>query len=205
MKGETMNINKAIRKQMKTYKRFMLSMGFIFVLLPIILIVSKIINVFFVIYLVCIEIMITFVILLRFNEEFIEFKFEGYKISIWCGIAKVKFIIICNKVALVHTINQGRDLEVIIITKSRFRNKKIIPIDLKFLRKYPYVAQMYNKIKISDLEQEYYYITISNGGFRKYNLLDELYKSCVGAFFSDDAIEKIKEYREYSINPHGYK
>ena len=37
MKGTTMNINKAIRKQKKTYKRFVLSMGFIFVILPIVL------------------------------------------------------------------------------------------------------------------------------------------------------------------------
>lgn len=200
-----MNINKAIRKQKKTYKRFMLSMCFIFVLLPIILIVSKIINIFFVIYLVCIEIMIAFVILLRVNEEFMDFKLDGYKISIRCGIAKVKFIIICNKVALVHTINQGRDLELIIITKSRFRNKKINPIDIKFLQKYPCIAEKYNKIKISDPEQTYFYFTINNGGFRKYNLLDDIYKSCVAAIFTDDVIEKIKEYREYSINPYKNK
>ncbi|MGK0465530.1 MAG: hypothetical protein ACJAX4_000811 [Clostridium sp.] len=205
MKGEIMNINKAIRKQRKTYKRFVLSMCFIFVLLPLILKISKIINIFLVMYLICIEIMITLVLLLRFNEEFMEFKLDGYKISIWCGIAKMKFIIICNKVAVVHTMNRGVDLQIIIITKSRFRNKRISPIDIKFLQKYPCAAQMYNKIKVLDPEQEYFYITISNGGFRKYNLLDNIYKSCVGALFSDDAIEKIKEYREYSINPHGYK
>ena len=73
---------------------------------------------------------------------------------------------------------------------------------MNFLKKYPYAAQMYNNIKISDPEQTYFYFIINNGGFRKYNLLDELYKSCVGAIFSDDAIEKIKEYRENSINPH---
>lgn len=200
-----MNINKAIRKQKKTYKRFMLSMCFIFVLLPIILIVSKIINTFFIIYLVCIELLITFGMLLRFNEEYMDFKQEGYKISIWCGIAKLKFIIICEKVALIHTRDQGRNLEIIIITKSRFRNKKIHPIDISFLKKYPYVAQMYNKIKIQNPEENYFYFIIKHGGFRKYILLNDLYKSCVQAVFSDDAIEKIKEYREYSINPQLYK
>ena len=197
-----MNINKAIRKQKKTYKRFMLSMCFIFVLLPVILIVSKAISIFFVIYLVCIELLIAFVVLLRFNEEYIDFKWEGYKISIWCGIAKTKFIIICEKVALIHTGGYGRNLELIIITKSRFRNKRIHPIDINFLKKYPYVAQMYNKIKIQNPEEAYFYFVIKNGGFRKYVLLDDIYKSCVQAVFSDDAIEKIKEYREYSINPH---
>ena len=200
-----MNINKAIRKQKKTYKRFMLSMCFIFVLLPNILIVSKIINVFFIVYLVCIELMITFVVLLRFNEEYIDFKLDGYKISIWCGIAKVKFIIICKKVALVHADGNGENLEVIIITKSRFRNKKINPVDINFLKRYPYVAQMYNKIKIQNLEETYFYFIINQGGFKKYILLDDLYRSCVQAVFSDDAIEKIKEYRECGINPHLHK
>ena len=191
-----MNINKAIRKQKKTYKGFMLSMCFIFVLLPIMLIVSKIINILLVIYLVCNELLIAFVMFVRFNEEYIDFKLEGYKISIWCGIAKVKFIIICKKVAFVHTEDHGRNLELIIITKSKFRNKKIQSIDISFLKRHPYVAQMYNKIKIENPEETYFYLIIKHGGFRKYILLDDLYRSCVGAIFSDGAIERIKEYRE---------
>ena len=174
----------------------MLSMSFIFVLLPIILIVSKIINVFIVMYLVCNELLIAFVIILRFNEEYIDFKLEGYKISIWCGITKVKFIIICKKVAFVHTQDQDKNLEIIIITKSKFRNKRIRPIDINFLKKYPYVAQRYNKIKIENPEETYFYFVIRNGGFKKYILLDDLYRSCVSAIFSGDAIEKIKEYRD---------
>jgi len=197
-----MNINKAIRKQKKSYEGFMLSMCFIFVLLPILLIVSKIINVFLVMYLVCNELLIAFVMILRFNEEYIDFKLEGYKISIWCGIAKVKFIIICKKVAFVHTQDHDKNLEIIIITKSKFRNKRIRLIDINFLKKYPYVAQRYNKIKVENPEETYFYFVIRNGGFKKYILLDDLYKSCVSAIFSGDAIEKIKEYRDYGINPH---
>jgi hypothetical protein len=205
VKGDTMNINKAIRKQKKTYERFMLSMCFIFVLLPIILIVSKIINMFFVIYLVCIELLITFVVLLRVNEEYIEFKLEGYKITIWCGIARNRFIITCKKIDLIHTDGDGRNLEIIIITKSKFRNTNIHPIDIDFLRAHPYAAQMYNKIKIQNPEEDYFYFIIKHGGYRKYILLDDLYKSCVQAVFTDDAIEKIKEYRDYGINPHVHK
>lgn len=79
-----MNINKAIRKQKKTYERFMLSMCFIFILLPIMLIISKIVNIFFVIYLVCNEILIAVVMIIRFNEEYIDFKLQGYKIiMVW--------------------------------------------------------------------------------------------------------------------------
>jgi len=200
-----MNINKAIRKQKKTYKRFMLSMCFIFVILPIILRASRLINMFFIVYLVCIEMMIFFVLLFRVNEEYIEFKVEGYKISIWCGITKVKFIIICKKVALVHAQGQGKELGIIIITKSRFRNKKIYPIDINFSMKYPYVDQMYRKIKISMPEENFFYFIINHGGFKKYILLDDLYKNCEQALFSDEAIEKIKEYRDKVINPRNYK
>ncbi|MPQ30005.1 hypothetical protein E4V42_00910 [Clostridium estertheticum] len=191
-----MNINKAIRKQKKTYKRFMLSMCFIFVLLPIALMISNIMSMFFIIYLICIEIMITFVLLLRINEEYIDFKQNGYKISIWCGITRVKFIIICKKVDLVHTEGHGRNLKIIIITKSGFRNKRIRPVDINFFMKYPYVAKMYIEIKTQNLEKTYYYLVINNGGFRKYSLLNDLYKTCNQAVFSDDAIENIKEYRE---------
>ena len=198
-----MNINKAIRKQKKTYKRFMLSMCFIFVLLPSILIVSEIINIFFIIYLVCIELLIIFAVFLRVNEEYIDFKCDGYKIIIWCGIKKAKFVVICKKVVLVHTREQGRNMEIIVITKSKFRNKNIQPIDIKFLKKYPYVAQMHNKIQ--NAEEDYFYFVINHGGFRKYLLVNALYKSCVQAAFSDDTIEKIKEYRDYGINPYLHK
>ena len=160
---------------------------------------------FFIIYLVCIEMMIFFVLLVRFNEEYIDFKVEGYKISIWCGITKAKFIIICKKVALVHAQGQGEELAIIIITKSRVRNKKIHPIDINFSMKYPYVDQMYRKIKILMPEENFFYFIINHGGFKKYILLDDLYKYCEQALFSDDAIEKIKEYRDKVINPHVYK
>lgn len=174
----------------------MLSMCFIFALLPIILIVSKNVNIFFLTYLACIELMIIAVVLLRVNEEYVNFNWDRYKITIWCGIFKVKFSIICDKVALIHTAGQGGNLEIIIITKSRFRNKRIVPIDINFLKKNPYVAKIYNKIKTDNLEESYFYVVIKHGGFSKYILLDELYKSCVHAVFSDDAIESIKEYRE---------
>jgi len=203
--GEIMNINKAIRKQRKTYKRFMLSMCFIFVLLPIILMVSKVINLFFILYLFCIELMILFVVILRLDEEYIDFKLEGYKISIWCGILRVKFIIICKKVNLVHAQGNGRDLEIIILTKSKFRNKRIYPVEINFFKKYPCMTKMYRDIKIQNAEENYFYFIINHGGFKKYILLDDLYKFCEQAIFSDDAIDKIKEYRDCGINPHVYK
>ncbi len=191
-----MNINKAIRKQKKTYKRFMLSMCFIFVLLPIVLVASKSINIFLAVYLVLNELLIAVVMILRFNEEYIDFELEGYKIIIWCGILKVKFIIICEKVAFVHTEYVGKNLEIIIITKSRFRNKKVKTVDMIFFKTHPYVAKMYNEIKIDNPEETYFYIIIKHGGFKKYILLNDLYRACVDAVFSGDAIEKIKEYRE---------
>lgn len=200
-----MNINKAIRKQKKTYKRFVLSMGFIFVILPIILDVSKVINIFFIIYLFIMELMIIFVILYRLNDEYIDFKIDGYKINIWCGIARTKFMVICKKVSAVHVEGQDKNMKIIIIIKSKFRNKRIYPIEINFLKKYPCVAQMYKNIKILNPEETYSYFIIDNGGFKKYMLLDELYRFCERAVFSDNAIDKIKEYRDCGINPHAHK
>jgi len=54
-------------------------------------------------------------------------------------------------------------------------------------------------------EENFFYFIINHGGFKKYVLLDDLYKSCEQALFSDDAIEKIKEYRDKVINPRNYK
>ncbi|MBZ9606384.1 hypothetical protein G9F73_000810 [Clostridium estertheticum] len=58
---------------------------------------------------------------------------------------------------------------------------------------------IHNKIQIQNLEEAYFYFIINQGGFKKYILLDDLYRHCVQAVFSDDDIEKIKD---CGINPH---
>lgn len=189
-----MNINKAIRKQKKALKRFMLSMGFIFLILPLVVYFTKIFSAFFLAYLIIIEILIVFVIMIREDKETLKFEYNN-KLKIQNGIFKDRYVILCDRVMLVHTLNEGKDLEIIIILKSRLRNKKIKPIDSRFLKKYSWFNKYYDNLKKQNNYKECYYLIINKGGYSKYELLDLIYRYSVKAYFTENAIKRIKEYR----------
>ena len=190
-----MDLNKAIRKQKKSYTRFMLSMCFIFLMLPLILFISKTITMFFLIYLSVIEILILVAVIMRASYEELKFNYDDYKLKIKSGLFGKEINIICDKVALVHTERQLEETEIIIITTSSFRNKKIKPVDSVFLEKYLFIAYHYYRIKRQFPEKNYYYIIITKGGYHKYELLNKIFISCVYGFFTEDAIDTIKKYR----------
>jgi hypothetical protein len=199
-----MNIDKAIRKQKKSYKRFMLSMCFIFFILPIILIASKKFYIFYIIYLVIIELLIFLAICIKINKESLMFGYDEYKLKINLGVARKNINIGCDKVVLVHVENivskdtGGKDFKIVLLAKSRFRSERMMPISINLLKNHPYIAYQYNRIKIMHPEDEYYYTIIRRGGINKYPLLDLIYKNCVYAEFTEEAVEKIKFYRENS-------
>lgn len=199
-----MNIDKAIRKQKKSYKRFMLSMCFIFFILPIILIVSKKFYIFYIMYLVIIELLILLSICVKINKESLMFGYDEYKLKINLGLARKRINIGCDKVVLVHVENivsndTGRkDFKIVFLAKSRFRSERMMPISRNLLKNHPYIAFQYNRIKIMHPDNEYYYTIIKRGGINKYPLLDLIYKNCVYAEFTEEAVEKIKFYRENS-------
>jgi hypothetical protein len=190
-----MDLNKAIRKQKKSYTRFMLSMCFIFLFLPLILFMSKKITVFFLIYLSVIEILIMVAVIIRASYESLKFNYDEYKLKIKSSLFGGGINIICDKVALVHTEGQLDKIEIIIITTSRLRNKKIKSINSDFLEKYPYVTYHYYRIKKQFPENSYYYTIITRGGYHKYQLLNKIFVSCVYGFFTEEAIDTIKKYR----------
>ena len=187
-----MDINKAIRKQKKSYNRFMLMMCFIFFTLPIILYLSGISNMFYVIYLAGVEILILAAILSRVNGELLTYQCDGSKVKIKSGLFSGNISLGCDRVVIVHAEGKAEDVELIIITNSKFRNKRIRPIDNSFMKKYGYAAHEYTRIKKLYPENSYYYIIIKKGGFIKHKLLSEMYKSCVAALYTEDAIECIK-------------
>lgn len=199
-----MNIDKAIRKQKKSYKRFLLSMCFIFFALPPILIISQKVYVFYIAYLAVIEVLILMSIFIRISNESLSFKNDGYRLKLSVGIKNKKINITTEKVFLVHAENvvsangEVIDFKILLITGSKFRSDRMIPININFLKKHSYIAHHYNKIKIAHPEDDYYYTIIRRGGMNKYPLLDIIYKSCVYAHFTEEAIEKIKFYRENS-------
>lgn len=201
-----MNIDKAIRKQKKSYKIFMLSMCFIFCIMPTVLILAKKFNIFYIAYLIVLELLIFLAIIIRINNELLKFSYDGYKLKLKMGIRRVKLNIICDKIVLVHVENyvskyrDNQEFRIIILSISKFRSDRMILIHEGFLKRHSYVAHQYNKMKILHPENTFYYTIIKRGELNKYPLLNIIYKSCVYAHFTEDAIEKIKYYRENSEN-----
>lgn len=189
-----MDINKVLKKQRKSYIRFMLSMGFIFLLLPMVLWLTKQITTFFLGYLVVIELLILALMIMRYNEEYLKSELVNDKIAISILGGRVKYKISYSKVALVHTIPHEENFDILIVTKSNFRNKRMRVVTKKALEKYSDIEKHYRKIKMPE-SGSYYYFIVRRGGAKKYLLLDLLYKYSVSAIFTENAVKNIKEYR----------
>ncbi|MDW8800648.1 hypothetical protein P8V03_05695 [Clostridium sp. A1-XYC3] len=199
-----MNIDKAIRKQKKSYKRFLLSMGFIFFVLPAALIFYKKIHIFYILYLMVLELLIILALFISINNEMLRFNYDGYRLKLILGLGKKRLNLTANNIVLVHVENidvqenAEEDFRIILLSTSKFRSNRMIPVNLVFLRNHPYVAYCYNRIKTLHPNDQYYFTIIKKGGIKKYPLLDTIYKTCVYAYFTEDTIEKIKFYRENS-------
>ncbi|WP_446898294.1 hypothetical protein ACSVC9_15470 [Clostridium sp. LBM24168] len=199
-----MNIDKAINKQKKSYKRFLLFMSFIFFILPAIFIMSKKFSLFYIIYLLIIEVLVFLAVIIKINNESLKFDCNGYRLKISVGINRSKINMVCDKVMLVHVekyLSKNKklnDFKIIVLTTSQFRSGRMLPVNLEFLKRHTYIAFNYNKLKILYPEQKFYYTIIKRAGIKKYPLLDVIYKSCVHAHFTEEAIDEIKYYRENS-------
>lgn len=199
-----MNIDKAIRKQKKSYKRFLLSMCFIFFVLPVALFLSKVFDIFYIAYLGVIELLIFIAVFIRIDKEALKFKYEDFKLKIFLGINKKPIIMNCEKIILVHTEDvlskegSKEDFKIVMLSTAKFRSDRMLEVNLKFLKNHPYVAYQYNKFKILLPEERIYFTIIKRGGLRKYPLLEIIYKSCTRASFTEECVEKIKFYRENS-------
>ncbi|MCM8709733.1 hypothetical protein M2651_01690 [Clostridium sp. SYSU_GA19001] len=190
-----MNIDKAIRKQDKSHKRFLLFLSFIFFVLPLALVISGRFDIFFLVYLFLIESLVLIAVLVTINSNYLSYNMEKYKLKIKLRRFGDEISIACDKVIFVHVEGEGSDINIILITSSKFRSKNIRVIDESLMKKYPYLAHQYYRIKKHYPENNYFYITINKGGFHKYRLLDLIYRNCLLAQYSEEAINKIKEYR----------
>ncbi len=189
-----MDINKAIKKQNKSLRRFVLMMCFIFLFLPLMALKFKVFNLYIIIYLIIIETVILSSVFIKTNNEYLNFQDKKYKIIIKSGLLNHRIQLICDRVVLVHSIKIQKDFHIVIILKSRFRNKKIKPVNTNFFSKYNELENEFNKIKRQHPEEQYFYFAISKGGVKKNNLLLLIYKSCVYAYFTDETISKIKKW-----------
>jgi hypothetical protein len=190
-----MDINKAIRKQKKSYNRFMLAMCFIFFTMPLVLYLSGLMTSFFIIYLAVIETMVVIAVIAGASNEKLKYEFSDSKLKIWNGLFGPYYSLYCDKVALVHVESWQEDICLIILTTSMFRNKKVRPVDGEFLKKHGYLSHEYSRIKKLCPENNYYYIIIKKGGYYKYRLLADMYRNCVKAVYTVEAVEGVKKAR----------
>lgn len=187
-----MDIYKAIKKERKHFKIFLITMAIIAVILPSILIITGLLTIFYISYVTFIYFLIAIAIIVKMNAYKVEYRYMNNKLAFKAGIFTKEYLIICDKVVLVHTNKSDYDLEIIIITNVVFKNRGLRLIDKNFLKRYPQIAEHYNPIKQLNSEKKYYFQVIRRGGLRKYLLLDLIYKNCVKAIYTDDSIQNIK-------------
>lgn len=149
-----------------------------------------------IIYLFLLEGLILFSIGSKINSIYMKYELRSNIIKIKDGLIKEDSLIYCDKVKLIDTINRGSNIEIIVISTYRFRNKYLKPIDFRFLKKYYEINDFYNKYKKLYPDEVYYYQIIKNGNLKKYNLLNDIFKSCVKAEYTKSSIENIKIARE---------
>ncbi|MBQ6819940.1 MAG: hypothetical protein IJO26_01420 [Clostridium sp.] len=191
-----MKISKALKKEKKQEKHFFIFMTLLFFILPLIIFLSQIKSVFLWIYLGVIEILISITCISKINYHKLEFNYSNNKLKIKSGLFLKSFIIICDKVVIVHTDKDKEEMDILIISTTKVRNKYLKPVSESFLRKYPEASQEYIKVKKVNPEESYYYQIIRKGALKKYILLDTIYKNCVKATYTASAIENIKIARD---------
>lgn len=109
-------------------------------------------------------------------------------------------MIICDKVELVHTNNCDYDLEIVIITNVKFRNKLLREVDNNLFKKYPEIKKYYTKLQDKNPDKKYFFQIVKRGGLKKYLLLDVIYRNCVKAIYTDESIQNIKIARGQMID-----
>lgn len=187
-----MDIYTAVKKEKTHFKTFLVTMFIISIILPAALILTGLTNAFYIGYLIFIEFLIVIAVIIRFNSYSVEYRCMNNKLIFKTGIFTREYLIICDKVVLVHTNKSDYDLEIVIITNVAFKNKALRKVESDFLKRYPQVNKEFKRIKQLNPEKNYYFQVIRIGGLKKYLLLDSIYKNCVKAVYTDDSIQNIK-------------
>ena len=187
-----MDIYMAIKKEKSHFKIFLIMMVMILITLPIVLIVTGLTTIFYMSYMTFIDLLIVIAIIIKINSYKVKYRCWNNKLIFKTGIFVKEHLIMCDKVALVHTNKSEYDLEIVLVTSIIFKNKGLRPIDKNFLKRYPQIAKEYNDVKQQNPKRDYYFQIIKRGGLKKYLLLDSIYKNCVKAIYTEESIQNIK-------------
>ena len=184
-----MDIYKAIKMEKKSLKRFYKLMVVLAIILPLSVYLTQVKSLFYLVYLIALELLIIFAIIVKLNYYELRYKCSNNKLHIKNGIFTSNGLILCDKVILVHTEGMEANMDIILITTMKVRNKGLRPITKGFLKKYPNLESNLNKINKDGV---LYYQIVRFGGLNKYLLLDTIYKNCVKAMYTDECIQNIK-------------
>ncbi|MGL4774454.1 MAG: hypothetical protein ACRC2K_12880 [Clostridium sp.] len=187
-----MDIYKALKWEKKMLKRFFVAMIIIAIFLPIAMMLAGVNDFFYVSYLLIIELLIILAILLKSNYHFIKYSCINNKLKVKSGLFGRDNLFLCDKVAIVHTHKMEDEMDIILVTTINFRNKKMKLVGKNILKRYPSLAEEYIAQKELEPEKIFYYYIIRKGGLKKYLLLDQIYKNCVKAVYTEEAIQNIK-------------
>lgn len=194
-----MDIYTAIKKERFHLKLFFITMFIISVILPISIVLTNMTKLFYLIYLGVIEFLIVISIIIKLNHYRVVYRCSNNRLLFKTGIFSKDNLIICDKVALVHTSKSDYDLEIIILTSVKFKNRSLRKVDKSIFRRYPQIKKEYEYIKKLNPGKEYYFQVIRRGGLKKYLLLDLIYKNCVKAIYTEESIQNIKIARGQTI------
>lgn len=188
-----MDIDKAIKKQKKSYKRFMFVMVILLILLPLLVCFFEVYKDFLIVYLIFLEIFIVIVMIKNFNNIRLEYTCENGILKIKPNVLSKYKYIYCDRVGLVHTENELEDVKIIIVFANKGRKGKFgKQVGDYFCKVHPGLSKDYNKMIKLNKETQWYYIIIKRGALKKFKLLDDIYKNCVTATYTNDSIENIK-------------
>lgn len=191
-----MKISKAIKYENSKKNAFLTLMAILFTVLPIIDLLSQSKVIFLWLYLGAIEALILTAFIATVNYHNLKFKILNNRLRVKAGLFSETSTILCDKVAVVHTIKFYEDMSIILITTSKSNNKYLKEITPGFLKKFPEAEEQYLKFKNVNDDQKYYFQIIKIGALKKYVLLESIYKNCVRAYYTAPAIENIKVARE---------
>lgn len=188
-----MDIYKALKKEKTNKNRMYIFLLIIAIVLPTAVFLTGLDSFFYLACLVFLEFLIFLSAVSITGNYRLNFSCSNNRLKIKSGLLGKESLILCDKVVLVHTEKMEDEMEIIILTPVKFRNRSLKPVVKGFLRRYPTVARELEKIKLNnDKEQVYYFQVVRRGGLKKYMLLDTIYKNCVKAVYTEESIQNIK-------------
>lgn len=115
-----MDIYKAVKKERLHLKIFLITMVIIAFFLPTVLIITGLTTIFYISYVIFIEFLIAIAIIIKMNAYIVEYRCLNNRLIFKVGISIKEYLIICDKVVLVHTNKSDYDLEIVLITNVVF-------------------------------------------------------------------------------------